>query len=269
MEVTRVKLIYFSPTGTTRKVLESIAQGIGVADVGHIDLTRPEGAQKAVPPFSDELVIIGAPVYGGRLPVDAVARFQKLKASHTLAVIVVVYGNREFEDSLLELKNLAVELGFQPVAGGAFIGEHSLATPDRPIANGRPDSLDVQKAAAFGAKIKAKIAALPSPASPMSLEIPGRFPYEGGAKALGASPITDEGTCILCGTCAEVCPTAAIAVDAQVATQVELCIRCCACVKNCPTGARGWEDERVEKIATWLNEKCSARKEPQFFGIEA
>jgi len=267
MEVKRVKLVYFSPTGTTRKVLEGIAQGIGAAEVGHVDLTLPDGAQKAASSFSDELVIIGAPVYGGRLPVDAVARFQKLKANNTLAVIVVVYGNREFEDSLLELKNLAVELGFQPVAGGAFIGEHSLATPDRPIANGRPDSLDVEKATAFGAKVKAKIAALPSPAAPVSLEIPGRFPYEGGAKPLGASPLTDEGTCILCGTCAAVCPTAAVAVDEKVATQVELCIRCCACVKNCPTGARHWEDERVMKIATWLNEKCQARKEPQFFGI--
>jgi ferredoxin len=135
-----------------------------------------------------------------------------------------------------------------------------------PIAKGRPDSLDVQKAVGFGTKIKAKIAALPSPASPMSLEIPGRFPYEGGARPLGASPNTDESTCTLCGTCADVCPTAAIAVDGQVATQAELCIRCCACVKSCPTGARIWEDDRVKKIATWLNENAARGKSPNFSG---
>jgi ferredoxin len=268
MEIKSVKLVYFSPTGTTRKVLEGIAQGIGAADVGHIDLTLPEGARKAVPPFTDELVLIGAPVYGGRLPVDAVARFRKLTASHTMAVVVVVYGNREFEDSLLELKHLAVALGFQPLAGGALIGEHSFATPEIPIASGRPDSLDLQKAAAFGVAIRAKIAALPSPARSTDLALPGRFPHEGGARSIAASPVTIESVCTLCGTCAGVCPTAAIAVDGRVATQVALCIRCCACIKNCPSGARVWEDDTMKKITAWLNQNCRSRKEPQFYGVD-
>ena len=269
MEVKQVKLIYFSPTGTTQKVLESIAKGITVEDVEHINLTLPEGAQQRIPPFSDELVIIGAPVYGGRLPVDAINRFKKLKASKTLAILIVLYGNREFEDALLELKNLAIELGFNPVAGGAFIGEHSFATKDVPIANGRPDSRDVQKARDFGAKIKDKVAALPSPEVPMDLNIPGGFPYEAeGARSMAVSPVTTEDTCTVCGTCASVCPTAAISINGSVATKIELCIRCCACIKNCPTGARVWEDSIMKKIANWLNENCSTRKEPQIFGID-
>ena len=103
MEVKQVKLIYFSPTGTTQKVLESIAKGISVEDVEHINLTLPKGAQQAIQPFSDELVIIGAPVYGGRLPVDVINRFKQLKASKTLVILMVVYGNLELEDELLEL----------------------------------------------------------------------------------------------------------------------------------------------------------------------
>ena len=244
MDVKQVKLIYFSATGTTQKVLESIAKGIAVEDVEHINLTLPEGAQQTIPPFSDELVIIGAPVYGGRLPVDAINRFKQLKASKTLAILIVVYGNREFEDALLELKNLAIELGFNPFAGGAFIGEHSFATKDVPIANGRPDSLDVQKAMDFGEKIKDKVTALPSPDAPMDLDIPGRFPYEAdGARSMAVSPVTKEDTCTVCGTCASVCPTAAISINGSVATEIELCIRCCACIKNCPTGARVMEDK--------------------------
>jgi ferredoxin len=268
MEVKQVKLIYFSPTGTTQKVLESIAKGIAVEDVEHINLTLPEGAQQTIPPFSDELVIIGAPVYGGRLPVDAINRFKQLKASKTLAILIVVYGNREFEDALLELKNLAIELGFNPVAGGAFIGEHSFATKDVPIANGRPDSLDVQKATDFGAKIKDKVTALQSPDARLDLEIPGRFPYEGGARSMAVSPVTKEDTCTVCGTCASVCPTAAISINGSVATKIELCIRCCACIKNCPTGARVWEDSMMKNIANWLKENCSTRKEPQIIGID-
>ena len=269
MEVKNVTLIYFSPTGTTQKVLESIAQGITTGVVEHINLTLPENAHKPIPPFSDELVLIGAPVYGGRLPVDAVNRFKQIKANQTLAIPVVVYGNREFEDALLELKDLAVDLGFSPVAGAAFIGEHSFATKDLPIANGRPDSLDVQQAMAFGVKIKGKIAALQSPDASIDLEIPGRFPYEGGPRAMAVSPVTKEDTCTLCGTCVSVCPTAAISINGSVETQIELCIRCCACVKSCPTGARVWEDSLMHTITTWLKENCGARKEPQIFGIDA
>lgn len=269
MEVRQVKLICFSPTGTTQKVLESIAKGIAAQDVGHINLTLPEGAQQTIPPFSDELVIIGAPVYGGRLPADAVSRFRQLKADNTLAILIVVYGNREFEDALLELKNLATELGFHPIAGAAFIGEHSFATTDVPIANGRPDSLDVQKATDFGAKIKDKVLALQSPDAQTDLEIPGRFPYEAdGARSMVASPVSKADTCTVCGTCASVCPTAAISVNGSVATQTEQCIRCCACIKSCPEGARVWEDSMVKNIANWLNENCSTRKEPQIFGVD-
>jgi ferredoxin len=268
MKVKQVKLIYFSPTGTTQKVLESIAKGIAVEDVDHINLTLPDGARQTILPFSDELVIIGAPVYGGRLPVDAINRFKQLKASKTLAILIVVYGNREFEDALLELKNLAIELGFNPIAGGAFIGEHSFATKDVPIANGRPDTLDVQKASDFGAKIKDKVTALQSLGGQVDLEIPGKFPHEGGPRSMSVSPVTKEDTCTVCGTCASVCPTAAISIDGSVGTKVELCIRCCACIKNCPTGARVIEDNEWKNIANWLNKNCNARKEPQIFGID-
>ena len=268
MDVKKVTLICFSPTGTTRKVLESIAKGIAVDDVEHINLTLPEGPGQTISTFSDELVIIGAPVYGGRLPVDAVNRFRQLKASDTLAVLIVVNGNRAFEDALLELKNLSIGLGFKPVAGGAFIGEHSFATRDVPIANGRPDSQDLQIAFDFGEKIKAKVTAYPSPDAEMDLNVPGRFPFmASGARSMAVSPVTHEDTCTVCGTCADVCPTAAISINGSVVTQIEQCIRCCACIKNCSTGARGMEDKMMKNLAKGLSQYFSYPKEPRIFGV--
>jgi ferredoxin len=266
MEVKKVKLIYFSPTGTTQKILVSIAKGINIDNVEHINLTLPEGANQNVSFFSDELVLLGAPVYGGRLPIEAISRLKQLKVSKALAVPIVVYGNREFEDALLELKNLAIELGFYPIAGGAFIGEHSFATKDIPIANGRPDSLDVQKAMEFGARIKEKVATLKLTDPQLDLNIPGRFPYEGGVRSMAVSPVTQEDTCTVCGTCATVCPTGAISYyNGSVETIIQQCIRCCACIKNCPTDSRYWEDSMMKKITTWLNKNCAVRKEPLFF----
>jgi ferredoxin/flavodoxin len=268
MNLKKVKLVYFSATGTTQKILESIAKGIAVEDVEHINLTLPENTKKTIGPFSDELVIMGAPVYGGRLPADAINRFKQLKAAKTPVVLIVLYGNREFDDALLELKNISVELGFIPFAGGAFIGEHSFATKDIPIANGRPDILDVQKAKEFGEKIKNKFVALESLDEQMDLTVPGSFPYQaGGPKPMAISPVTDEDACTLCGTCVEVCPTAAISIDKSVSTQTELCLRCSACIKECPEDARSWEDSRMETIINWLKENYSTRKEPTFYGV--
>ena len=42
MNINVVNLIFFSPTRTTEKVLEAIAQGTSAGTVERIDLTRPE-----------------------------------------------------------------------------------------------------------------------------------------------------------------------------------------------------------------------------------
>src|ERR1700690_2267706 len=111
MKIDSTKLIYFSPTQTTRKVVENIAQGIQIVPVEHVDLTLPPAGMRERVEMHDELAIIGSPVYAGRLPVDVISRFRHLKGNATPAVIVVVYGNRAYEDALLELRDLALELG--------------------------------------------------------------------------------------------------------------------------------------------------------------
>ena len=269
METKRVKLIYFSPTGTSRKVLEGVAEGIGCVEVERIDLTLPDNDPSPIQVTGDELALLGVPVYGGRLPEDALRRFRQLNADNSLAVLVVLYGNREFDDALLELKNVAMELGFNPIAGGAFIGEHSFASREIPIANGRPDDLDMKKAVEFGKKIKEKIASSITLDSPTVLDVPGSFPYEaGGARAMVVAPVTNQDTCTVCGTCASVCPTAAISIEGSVITETEQCIRCCACIKSCPEEARMIDNETWHNIATWLNENCGVRKDPQMFGVD-
>ncbi|MGB6068561.1 MAG: EFR1 family ferrodoxin [Desulfomonilaceae bacterium] len=265
MSISSLKLAYFSPTGTTKKVLEAIAEGIGIEPVEHLSLTSPDAATKPFGNFTDELVVIGAPVYSGRLPEDAVKRFKHFLAQDTKAVIVVLYGNRDYEDALLELTHLSKELGFIPIAAAAFIGEHSFSTRDVPIAAGRPDKEDLKKAVAFGRTIKQRISDHESSDATVSLKVPGNFPYKDRMPLVEGAARTLADICATCGTCAGVCPTGAITVNGTVETDPNLCTKCCACVKECPTHARIMDIPFIKKIAARLNENCSHRKEPEVF----
>jgi ferredoxin len=265
MNIDSAKLVYFSPTKTTKKVLEGIVQEIQIDTIEHLDLTPPEARTREFEELHDELVIIGSPVYSGRVPVDAAQRLQRIKGNDTPAVIVVVYGNREYEDALLELKDLAVEAGFKPFAGGAFIGEHSFANDTTQIANGRPDTEDIKKAKELGRLIWKKLNEAQEFDEMSPLQVPGNFPYRERGKLSMISPITQETLCSKCKTCATVCPTAAITVNDTVLTDENACILCCACVKNCPTGARVMENSRIKQAAERLSTNFHQRKEPEMY----
>ena len=265
MDIRSIKLVFFSPTKTTARILNGIAQGINPDIVSSIDLTPPGARSRDVEQMSDELTIVGIPVYGGRVPPAALHRLQHISGNNTPVVVVVVYGNREYEDALLELRDIVAELGFRPIAGGAFIGEHSYDSETTPIATGRPDAQDMEKAKRFGESIQGKISKVPTIDDIPPLEVPGNFPYKEWALPSDMAPVTIESLCTLCADCAAVCPTAAITVDDSVVTNQDECIYCSACVKKCPTGARKWENPWVVQVSKWLSDNCRERKDPQVF----
>ena len=86
----------------------------------------------------DELLVVGVPVYMGRVPELLMEWLHAVKASGSPAVSVVVYGNRAFEDSLIELEDILTERGCISIAGAAYIGEHSFSSPETPIAERCP-----------------------------------------------------------------------------------------------------------------------------------
>lgn len=258
------KLIYFSPTQTSKKILESIARGVQMSTTGHIDLTPPGAASQQPFMIHDDLAIIGSPVYTGRVPVTMAARLGNVKGNNTPAVIVVVYGNRAYEDALLELRDLAVKSGFHPVAAAAFIGEHSYSTKTTPVAVGRPDHEDLSRAAEFGLKIREKMKNRAEQEGKM-ISVPGNYPYRERGVMPNIAPVTDDSLCTLCGHCSFVCPTAAITIEKFVTTDAGKCIRCCACVKICGDKARSMQDRRIRQVAEQLSKNCSVPKEPETY----
>jgi ferredoxin len=261
LNLKKVKLVYFSPTGTGKKTVSEIAKGMGY-DTETIDLTPPNAAQETYELDKDELAIIAVPVYGGRVPQTALDRVKNIRGDSTAAVLVAMYGNRAYEDALLELHNTTTELGFKTVAGAAFIGKHSFDTEETPIATGRPDAEDLKKAHAFGAKVMGKIKGM---AEVKEIDVPGNYPYKDRGGGAPRSPETDEASCILCGACARACPTGCVEVSGVVETQKDRCISCTACVQSCPTGARHWEHEGILRAAKWLSTEHGERKEPEIF----
>ena len=261
MKFEKVSLVYFSPTQTTQKTLRAIASAFDGA-VQEYDITTSRDI--AVPAFgAGDLVLVGVPVYGGRIPAIIETFIQSLKGEGAVAVAVGVYGNRHYDDAMLELADCLKADGFQLAGAGAFVAEHSFGTE---VATGRPDAEDLAKAKQFGQQLFTKLDAAADLSAIAEPEIPGNRPYkERNAAANTAAPKTTD-ACIQCGVCVAACPVGIIdAEDPSKITDVSKCQRCFSCVKKCPVQAKFFDAEGVLKAMNFLKTNFSARREPELF----
>ena len=250
-------LVFFSPTHTSAKVARAIAEGIGMGRRIETDLTLDEGTSPIL--IENSLTIIAIPVYAGRVAPKALERINRIKGKNSLSILVAVYGNRDYEDALVELRDTTISLGFTPLAACAFIGEHSYSRPNMPIAEGRPNTEDLQQAFDFG---KLCLKKMKGNEHPKEFYIKGNVPYRQVGTPTPAAPISNE-NCFGCGECIDLCPTHAISMnnEGKIVTDIYHCIKCCACVKECPIGARIFDTPYTAK----LHQMCSTPKEPEYF----
>ncbi len=226
--------IVFSPTGGTQKVADIIT-GEWSGTVQEIDLSDSETDFSKIRLSEEDLALIAVPSFGGRVPALAMQRLEKIQGKRALCAVVCVYGNRAYEDTLVELENGAEKSGFRVIAGVSAIAEHSIV---HQYAAGRPDGQDEKELREFARKILAKSSQKdPGFSKP---RIPGNRPYKkaGGG---GMVPIVDH-KCNKCGLCAQKCPAQAISRENPKETDSKKCISCMRCVAICPQSARnvGW-----------------------------
>ena len=250
MNVEKWIIAHFSPTGGTKKVADAIAAGFHVPAV-EMDLTK---ADSAVTLGENDALMAVLPVFAGRVPQISLERLSALKGNGQKAVAVVVYGNREFDDALLETKDALEANGFRVIAAAAFIAEHSMA---RSIANGRPDAEDEAICRRFAADVMAK----PDNAEPV--HVPGNNPYK-ELKPSAFHPAANE-SCVKCGVCAQQCPVGAIPLDDPSQTNNDLCINCMRCVEVCPVSNRALPDTFRNMITQMLNQNAAGYKAPAIF----
>lgn len=253
MEIKTVWSVWFSATGTTQKVAtalsKSLAEQLG-ADWKEYSFNLPKAREADLNFGAGDLVVLGVPVYAGRVP-NLILPYVRdhIHGNGALAVPVVLYGNRNFDDGLMELRCVARDNGFHPVAAGAFVGEHSFS---KVLGAGRPDADDMALVQELADRTAEKVKALTEvPGEAVSVEgcdpiRPYYTPRDRHGEPikdfLKAKPVTDPEKCVKCGLCARLCPMGSI--DPQdVSSVVGKCIKCCACVKKCPMGAKYFDHE--------------------------
>lgn len=247
--------ILFSPTGGTKKVADYLLNTLE-GDITTVDLTDSKQDFGAVSLTKEDAAVISVPSYGGRVPAAAIERLSMVHGNGARAILVCVYGNRAYEDTLAELEDAAKQAGFQIIAAVAAIAEHSIA---RQFAAGRPDTQDAAQLSDFAQKIQRKLSAKDD-SEPAIL---GNRPYK---KAGGAGMVpkpTKE--CTNCGACAAKCPVQAIAKENPKKVDEKACISCMRCVAVCPQGARKVNTVMLSAASLMLKKVCSQRKECELF----
>ena len=230
MAITNTALVYFSPTGGTQQVLTAIGEGLGLP-CAHIDMTLPAQRFRDYASDTDTLLVLGFPVYSGRVPLMQKEILPRLKGGARYALPVVVYGNRAYEDSLRELAALCRQKGYDLAAAAAFIAEHSYCAE---LGAKRPDDADKKLARQFGAAVMTSLKAGKTLDSAM---LPGNLPYRAYGPKPSVVPETND-ACTACAQCVGLCPTGAIAEADFKAVDAQRCILCAACIKKCPYGAK-------------------------------
>lgn len=286
MKICKVHAVYFSATGNTKFVVSMIAEEIAKKLKvlwESCDFTLPDD-RKVQRQFGEgDLVIFGTPVYAGRVPNKILPTVQSLfEGNGALAVPVVTFGNRSYDNALIELRNELEGHGFHTIAAAAFVAEHSFS---RKLATGRPDQKDREEIVQFASQVTElveKIAAqerlertaktaLPNHPVPVkgTEPIPAYYRPLGidgkPAVFLKAKPKTKE-SCTECKLCVSVCPMGSIdRKDPRLVTGI--CIKCQACIKACPEKAKYFDDEAFLSHLAMLEHHYLKRAKNEIFII--
>lgn len=247
--------ISFSPTGGTKKVADFLANELG-KNIACVDLSNCNGNFRNFSLAKDDIAVVAVPSYSGRVPSVVAERISMIHGNGAKAIIVCVYGNRAYEDTLVELQDLVQKAGFSIVSAVAAIAEHSIA---HRYATNRPDEDDCRKLKEFAGKIYEKL----KKKDFTTPEIPGNRPYR-KAGSVGLVPKATK-ACTGCGFCASKCPVGAIDSSNPEKVDRKACISCMRCVSVCPHNARKLNGLIIAVVNVMLKKSCSVRKECELY----
>jgi Pyruvate/2-oxoacid:ferredoxin oxidoreductase delta subunit len=264
--IKNIGIMCFSPTNTTRAICNAVASGMGSEKPVLFDMTRPDSRANLIANANVVInkidhLIIGAPVYSGKLPVQAIECIKSFQGSGKECTAIVVYGNRDYGVALYNLVKILSENGFCVVAACAFIGQHSYSDIV-PVAMGRPDKSDIDRALNYGARILRTSKHLSLEDVPVHLDKSSK-----SDKYPALKPSFKKNKCVKCANCAKACPLGLLSPDTGEylsKAAKKQCIGCMACVRNCTEKAKVANNNPIVKIVmnSVLKQALRERKEP-------
>lgn len=247
--------VFFSPTGGSEKTARSIAEALSDGKYECVDITPVQNF-----PFrtfsSEDMVVFSVPCYKGRVPEVAVRRLAAFRGKDTPCIIAVTYGNRDYDDALLELFDLVTAQGFRVEGAAALVGQHTFGS----IQVGRPDAQDAAENHRF---VENLLAARKAGRTSAMLQISGQRPYRGEGTGAGFVPLTSP-SCSRCGLCVRECPVGAIHDDCHT-IDGDRCLSCFRCIRICPEKAKHMNVEPYLSFAREFSLKLRMRRENEYF----
>ena len=173
---------------------------------------------------------------------------------------VCVYGNRDYDDALLELKNTVESNGFRVVSVGAYIVQHSIFPK---VGEARPDAKDIEIIKDFAGKSADILSSSVTEKSIPDISAKGIRPY----KIPGRIPLKPKGNkhCNDCGTRVKLCPVFTINENNTRKTNKKICISCGRCIVVCPQKARSFGGLLYKIAGSSFVRVNSTRKELEMF----
>ncbi|MDO4289839.1 MAG: EFR1 family ferrodoxin [Eggerthellaceae bacterium] len=241
MKISKATVLYFSGTGTTEKYARAFAAGLPCAC--SVEAIRHDGTYGGRC-GSDELFVLAVPVYAGFAPQFVWQMVADLEGAGTPAVLLAVYGARDYDNALHEMSAKLSAKGFAVVGAAALVARHSIAPT---VAATRPDADDLAQAGDFARTVVERVEAMSSVADAPTFE------FKTVEANLGAPvfPAASE-ACVECGVCAAECPAGAIPADAPNTTDTDVCVHCLRCIDVCPNDARSLPTQLVAGVAQML-----------------
>lgn len=271
--INKIHLVYFSPSGSTEKIVKKIASAIEGIPVEVHDLLTSSSRKQNYNFGKNDLVIFGS-MTAGKLFTPSDEIFACLHGDETPFIGVVTYGNTYYGIALTEMLQRAEKQGFKVSALGAFVARHSI---DVSFAGDRPDAKDEKIMIDFGRRAYEKICS--GDLTLHNLPKTNWAGFEMGDKVIKyreehpdeqyalppsykAKEISDA--CIKCGNCVRHCPVDAIDIENK-KFDLEKCIGCWGCINRCPKHAIKSASKEMADIMKSFATDLKTRLEPEIF----
>jgi ferredoxin/flavodoxin len=246
----RVFVVYFSPSGSTRhvaRVMEKRFKELGI-DPSLFDLAENSELSQVISEQirGDSCLIVGSPVYASHAAPPIMQFISELSpVASASAVPFVTWGGASSGIALFEMARELQKAGFKILGAAKVMAVHCLMWQlENPLGEGHPNSEDERMVQELIDEVNRKMQSHNSKGIELSYlayqkkEIHAEMEKMSLEVAKAHMPVreVDEELCNQCEICAEVCPTAAVALVPYPAFG-ETCVYCFSCMRNCPEGA--------------------------------